>query len=106
MKSNSIKPEQSPRLAFKFFKSYFEIACRLEDVDRLAFYDALVSKQFLNIEPKLSGLADFAYTSQKFSIDKQVKGWEDKMKTELKPKSAPPMQGDNVGGSAHPELQE
>ena len=38
------------RLLFKFYSSYFEIAQELNDKDRLAFYDALMKKQFTGIE--------------------------------------------------------
>ena len=63
------------RLLFKFYSSYFEIAQELNDNDRLAFYDALMKKQFTGIDTDLKGMANFAYISQKHSIDKQVEGW-------------------------------
>ena len=71
------------RLVFKFYKSYFDIANELDDNDRLAFYDALLNKQFLGIEPNLKGMPKFAYISQKHSIDLQVKGLEYRMKITL-----------------------
>ena len=70
------------RKAINFFRSYFEVAKELNDKDRLAFYDALLNKQFENIEPNLKGMANFAYISQKHSIDTQVKGYYDKTKDE------------------------
>lgn len=73
----------SDRLLFKFYKSYFDVANELSDKDRLAFYDALINRQFFGIEPNLKGMANFAYISQKHNIDSQVKGWEDKMKCSL-----------------------
>lgn len=90
------------RLLFKFYKSYFDIASELNDKDRLAFYDALMNKEFYNIEPDLKGMAKFAYISQKHSIDKQVEGWESKMKSQL----IDPKQGGIVGGVADPSIQE
>ena len=71
------------RLLFKFYRSYFDVACELSDKDRLAFYDAIMQKEFLGIDPNLKGSARFAYISQKHSIDAQVKGWEDYFKTQL-----------------------
>ena len=85
------------RLLFKFYRSYFDVACELSDKDRLAFYDAIMQKEFLGIEPNLKGSARFAYISQKHSIDAQVKGWEDYFKTQLVdnhamiPPTIPPM---------------
>ena len=84
---------QKTRLLFKFYRSYFDVACELSDKDRLAFYDAIMQKEFLGIEPNLKGSARFAYISQKHSIDAQVKGWEDYFKTQLVDNHAmiPPM---------------
>ena len=91
----------SQRLMFKFYKSYFDIAQELDTKDRLAFYDALLNKQFLDIEPDLKGLAKFAYISQKHNIDKQIKGWKDKMNIATIDPITDPMQG----GSVHPAIQ-
>ena len=88
---------QKTRLSFKFYRSYFDVACELSDKDRLAFYDAIMQKEFLGIEPNLKGSARFAYISQKHSIDAQVKGWEDYFKTQIAdthatiPPTIPPM---------------
>ena len=89
------------RLMFKFYKSYFDIAQELDAKDRLAFYDALLNKQFLDIEPNLKGLAKFAYISQKHNIDKQIKGWKDKMNIPIIDPTIDPMQG----GSIDPSIQ-
>ena len=74
---------QKTRLLFKFYRSYFDVACELSDKDRLAFYDAIMQRQFLGIEPNLKGVSKLAYVSQKHNIDAQVKGWEDYFKTQL-----------------------
>ena len=71
------------RKLFKFYKSYYDVACELSDKDRLAFYDAIMQRQFLGIEPKLKDIAKLAYVSQKHNIDAQVKGWEDRTKEKL-----------------------
>jgi hypothetical protein len=90
------------RKAINFFRSYFEVAKELNDKDRLAFYDALLNKQFENIEPNLKGMANFAYISQKHSIDAQVKGYFDKTKDEQFNPNQPP----SVGATQPPSLQE
>ena len=90
------------RKAINFFRSYFEVAKELNDKDRLAFYDALLNKQFENIEPNLKGMANFAYISQKHSIDAQVKGYFDKTKDEQFNPNQPP----SVGATQPPCLQE
>jgi hypothetical protein len=94
------------RKAINFFRSYFEVAKELNDKDRLAFYDALLNKQFENIEPNLKGMANFAYISQKHSIDTQVKGYYDKTKDEQFNPNEPPSVGGKIGGNQPPYLQE
>ena len=90
------------RKAFKFYRSYFDIARELEDKDRLAFYDALLTRQFEGIELELNGLAKFAYISQKHSIDAQIKGYEDKVKEPIQA----PTQGVTQGPTVEPTQQE
>lgn len=97
------------RKAINFFRSYYEIAKELDDKNRLAFYDALLDKQFENKDHDLSGMAKFAYLSQKHSIDTQIKGYFDKTKDEnfnpIKGGSLPPCQGGIKGGSEPPYQQ-
>ncbi len=52
------------RKAFNFYRSYWEVANELNDKDRLAFYDALLKKQFTNEDTELNGMVKFAYLSQ------------------------------------------
>lgn len=94
------------RKAFNFFRSYYDVAMELNDKDRLAFYDALLNKQFNNCEPTLNGMAKFAYLSQKHSIDTQIKGYFDKTKNQLFNPSHDPCQGGNIGGTVDPSVQE
>ena len=94
----SFKQKMSERKAVKFYRSYWEVAMQLNDKDRLAFYDALMLRQFTGEETILKGMANFAYISQKHSIDAQVKGFEDKTKTPLQPPC--------VGGNVPPYVQE
>jgi hypothetical protein len=63
------------RKAFNFYRSYYEVAQELNDKDRLAFYDALIQVQFTGIVNELTGMAKFAYLSQKHSIELQVSGY-------------------------------
>jgi hypothetical protein len=90
------------RQAFNFYRSYWEVANELNDKDRLAFYDALLTRQFTGEETDLKGLVKFAYLSQKHSIDKQIKGYEDKTKRPLLDPSQDPSQG----GAQGPSVQE
>lgn len=92
----------SERKAFKFYRSYWDVAMQLGDKDRLAFYDALMLRQFTGTQPKLNGMANFAYVSQKHSIDLQVQGFEHKTNTPL----VDPMQGGTQGGAQPPSVQE
>lgn len=85
---------ESKRSLFKFYRSYFDVGQELDDVDRLAFYDALLNREFFGIEPNLKGISKLAYISQKHSIDAQIKGWEEKTKTKL----LDPIIGGSLGG--------
>jgi hypothetical protein len=93
------------REGFNFYRSYWDVANELNDKDRLAFYDALMKRQFTGVETDLEGMSKFAYLSQKHSIDRQVKGYEDKTKKTLLNPTQDPTQGGRQGGSVHPSLQ-
>jgi len=99
----------SQRKAFNFYKSYFDTASELEDKDRLAFYDALILRQFTGLETELKGMAKFAYISQKHSIDSQVAGFETKTKAQLNQglpiNLPPPTVGGTQGGTEPPTVQ-
>ncbi len=90
------------RKAFNFYRSYYEVAQELNEKDRLAFYDALLKRQFTGVETELIGMAKFAYLSQKHSIDQQIKGYIDKTKDPL----VDPSVGGEQGGSVRPSVQE
>lgn len=90
------------RKAFNFFRSYWEVANELNDKDRLAFYDAIMKRQFTGVESELEGITRFAYLSQKFSIDSQVQGYIDKTKDPL----MTPTEGGIKGGVQGPSVQE
>jgi hypothetical protein len=68
------------RKAFQFYKSYYDVVTELENKDdKLNFLMALLQKQFEDVEPELTGLAKFAYISQKHSIHSQVEGYKNKV---------------------------
>lgn len=77
------KKKQEKRLAFNFLLSYYEVFKRLPDAEsKEKFITALCEKQFNGKDPKLDGIVEFAYASQKHSIDKSRKGWDDSLKKE------------------------
>jgi len=92
------------RKLFKFYKSYFDVAVELPDKDRLAFYDAIMYRQFFGIEPNLKGLARLVYISQKHSIDAQIKGWEDYYNAQLSDNDT--MTAPIIGGTIQVKEQE
>lgn len=63
------------RKAFKFYKSYYDVALELPDKDKLDFLMALLEVQFTGRHRQLKGMAKFAFISQKHSIDAQIEGY-------------------------------
>jgi hypothetical protein len=92
------------RKAFNFYLSYWEVAKELNDKDRLAFYDALLRKQFTNEDTQLNGMVKFAYLSQKHSIDKQIDGYISQMSK--RHPNEDPWQGGMQGAYVEPTQQE
>lgn len=88
--------DKDKRPLFKFYRSYYDVACELSDKDRLAFYDAVIKREFTGEETELKGMAKFAYISQKHNIDAQINGWIQKTGIELNNNSS---EGASVGGS-------
>lgn len=93
------------RKAFNFYRSYYDVAKELSKKDREEFLMALLQKQFEGIEPKLEGMAKFAYLSQQHSIDSQVVGYEQKTKEKLTPTEGG-CQGGIEGGTKGGSVQE
>lgn len=89
------------RKTFNFYRSYWDVANELNDKDRLAFYDALMKRQFTGVETDLEGMVKFAYLSQKHSIDRQIEGFENKTKIPLQD----PTEGGTQGGIKAPTVQ-
>lgn len=90
------------RLAFKFYRSYFDVAKELPEKERLEFLWALLNKQFENTDTELTGLAKFAYISQEHSIKAQVQGYLDKIHTPTQGGA----KGGAKGGTKAPSVQE
>ena len=85
------------RKAFNFYRSYWEVANELNDKDRLAFYDALLKKQFTGRDSQLIGMAKLAIISQKHSIDSQIDGYLSQMNK--RHPNIDPWQGGNIGAT-------
>jgi hypothetical protein len=65
------------RLAFNFYRSYYEIAIELPENERLVFLMAIFEMQFNGNEPTdLKGMAKFAFKSQRHSLIKQLEGYK------------------------------
>jgi hypothetical protein len=94
------------RKAFNFFHSYYDVAKELNDKDRLSFLDALLKKQFEGKDTELSGMAKFAYLSQKHSIETQIKGYFDKTKDAMFAPCQVGTEGGSKGGYVAPSVQE
>jgi hypothetical protein len=95
------------RKAFNFYKSYYEVAMKLSVEDRCEFLTALMKKQFEDIEPTLSGMAEFAYISQKHTIESQVEGYKNKISsTPTEPPLVPPTEPPSVPPSVQEKEKE
>lgn len=65
------------RKQFKFYRSYYDIAKEItNEKERSDYLMAICEYQFTGIEPELTGMAKFAFLSQKHSLEKQVVGYE------------------------------
>ena len=98
-KNKVIIKSMKHRKAFNFYRSYYDVVLELPDEEKLKFLMALLDKQFNNIEPQLTGIAKFAYISQKHSIDAQVDGYMHKVKGKkapIEPPSIPPTEGPSI----------
>lgn len=91
--------KEAKRKAFNFFRSYFDTYQELlTDRQKVEFIDALLAREFYGIKPdktKMDPFSWLAYSSQAFSIDSQVEGYENKTGVKL-PEST---------GSVKPEMQ-
>lgn len=99
--------KETKRKTFKFYRSYFDMFNELDkDKDKLAFIEAVFNKQFLGIDPDLSGIVKFAYISQLHSIEKQVKGWQDATGQQLTGAYVDPIEGGGIDPKQEEEEQE
>ena len=97
--------KKTKRKAFSFLRSYFDVLNEIpEDKDKLEFLLAVINKQFIDEDPNgLGFIANLSFESQRHSIESSVKGYKDKMKTDL---LGNPLQGGSVGGCLAPSVQE
>jgi hypothetical protein len=87
--------------AFKFYRSYYEVAKELPEKDQAKFLMAILERHFEDKEPEgLTGMARIAYVGQKHSIEAQVKGYKDR-KLRANP-TAPPKQAPTEGATVPP----
>ena len=105
------------RKAFNFLRSYFDVLNQLQtDKDKLDFLIAVINKQFLDENPaNLNFAVNLSYESQRHTIESSVKGYKDKMKTDLLGNAlidgdSNPVQGGSIAPliapSAAPSVQE
>ncbi len=97
------------RKSFNFLRSYFDVLNQLEkDEDKLSFLTSIINKQFLDQDPKdLNFIVNICYEGQRHAIEKSVKGYIDKMKTDiLGNPTQGGTQGGRQGGRQGPSVQE
>ena len=83
------------RKGFNFYRSYYDVAKELPKEDRLDFLMAILEMQFTGEEPELSGMAKFAFISQRHSIIRQIEGYKSGINGGRPPKGTPnpPLKG-------------
>lgn len=105
--------KHTKRQAFNFLRSYFDVLNKIpSDDDKLNFLLSVINKQFLDEDPtELNFIVELAYESQRHSIEKSVKGYKDKKKTDLlgnptQVSVEQPKQDPCEGGAKDPKQQE
>jgi len=101
--------KKTKRKGFNFLRSYFDVLNQLEtNSDKLNFLLSVINKQFLDQDPEgLNFVVKLAYESQRHQIESSVKGYKDKMKTELNGNPLQdPSEGGAQGGKVAPSVQE
>ena len=93
--------KKTKRHQFSFQRSCFDVLNEIpDDKDKLEFLLAIINKQFLDEDPKNLGfVANLSYQSQRHFIEKSVKGWKDRMKTDF---LGNPINTPCQGGKTHP----
>ena len=89
------------RKAFKFYRSYYDVALELPESDRLSYLMAILHTQFTGHTPELSGMAKFAFISQKHSIQSQLDGFLSKTGSSIDPNQPP-----SIGASVQEKEKE
>jgi len=105
--------KKTKRQAFNFLRSYFDVLNKIpSNDDKLNFLLSVINKQFLDEDPtELNLIVELSYESQRHAIEKSVKGYKDKKKTDLLgnptvSSTKDPKQDPYEGGSKAPYLQE
>jgi hypothetical protein len=103
-----MKKQKKQRKAFNFLVSYYEVFNMLpSDEEKVKFIQAICEKQFFGKEIELEGMCHFAYVSQKHSIERSRKGWEDiQKKGDTEEPMIRPWQGYGKGYAKGPWQQE
>lgn len=99
----------SDRKAFNFYRSYYDIALKLSPKDREKYLMAILKMQFDGeVLSGLSGMAEFAFISQKHSLNKQIEGYMHGVKggAPLKGKGNHPPKGKGNQVQGQGEVQE
>ena len=101
------------RKAVNFLRSYYDVLNEIpKKEDKLTFLLCVLDKLFIDKDPKdLNFIVNLSYESQRHSIEKSVKGFKDKTKTDLlgnplKSRTNPPIQDPCQGGYQDPSQQE
>lgn len=105
------------RKAVSFLRSYYDVLNEIpKREDKLTFLESVLDKLFTDENPKgLNFIVNLSYESQRHSIEKSVKGYKDKTKTDLlgNPLNSmsytppqDPYQGGGLGGCKDPRQQE
>lgn len=102
-----MKKQKKERKAFNFLLSYYEVFNMLPSAEEQSkFIKAICEKQFFGKEIQLEGMSQFAYVSQKHSIERSRQGWEDIQKKEdSEIPSVGPSVGPIQGPSGYPSGQ-
>ena len=86
-----------------FFRTYYEIAERLADADRLAFYDAILRYVFSGVEPDLDGALSLVFMAVRPNLDASVNGSRGGRGKKAETSSETVCESDEKGGSENLE---
>lgn len=90
---------------FTFYESYWETAKRLDDGDRLAWFDGLTSYVFEGVEPRFQSPLDIVWLNVRPVLDKGIDAIANGAKGGRPKKSAAPSDDGKKGGFNPPKNQ-